>query len=131
MAVFREKSQKVIELEKRKGNQQPDPTERVVDICYAPNDKLVQLVVDAWTDNDIKDRLLDKTECKALLAERGVFLKNPIVIDEDNYRTNMTIADNQVVFVCPTKIAWSFDRAKIFSSRPLADVYYPERHLRR
>ena len=101
MAIFREKSQKVIELEKTKGNQQPDPTERVVDICFAPNDKLVQLVVDAWTNNDIKDRLLDKTKCKALLAERGVFLKNPIVIDEDNYRTNMMIADDQVVLVLP------------------------------
>ena len=101
MAIFREKSQKVIELEKRKGNQQPDPTERVVDISFVPNDKLVQLVVDAWTNNGIKDRLLDKIKCKALLAERGVFLKNPIVIDEDNYRTNMTIADDQVVLVLP------------------------------
>ena len=45
MAIFREKSQKVIELEKRKGNQQPDPTERVVDISFVPNDKLVQLVM--------------------------------------------------------------------------------------
>jgi hypothetical protein len=93
-----------------KGDRKKDPNghdERVpvADFSYQ-NDALAEMIVEAWHNDEFKKDLLnDKTFAKAQLAERGIYLKNPVIIDEDTYWQNRhtKAKDDEVVFVLPDK----------------------------
>ena len=74
----------------------------VADFSYQ-NDSLAQMIVDAWVSDDFRGKLLKKENAKSLLAERGIFLQNPVIIDEKTYWTNghTKKSDDEVVFVLP------------------------------
>lgn len=102
MAIFR------IKLDD-KGDRVKDDSGRdvrvpVADFSYQ-NDSLAQMIVDAWVSDEFKERLLKKENAKALLAERGIFLQNPTIIDEATYWTDKHTksADDEVVFVLPDR----------------------------
>ena len=76
---------------------------RKADFSYSPNDSLAHLIVDAWVDSNFRDLLLNNRQSvKSLLAARGFFLQNPVVIKEEMYYQNYEMQDdNEVVFVLP------------------------------
>jgi hypothetical protein len=88
--------------------------DKVADFSYQ-NDVLAQLIVDMWTGthtNLLKaptatDYGQRSINARAALAARGIYLKQPIVITEDEYESGfslanagLTVADG-VVFVLP------------------------------
>jgi hypothetical protein len=81
-----------------------DPDVRVVDFSYQ-SDRLAQLVVDAWNDQNLRDTLLDHAHQNAVrqaLAARGIFLSHPIVLTEDEYNDGWQMDDDdEVVLVLP------------------------------
>jgi len=76
---------------------------RKADFSYSPNDSLAHLIVDAWVDSNFRDLLLNNRQSvKSLLAARGFFLQNPVMIKEEMYYQNYEMQDdNEVVFVLP------------------------------
>jgi hypothetical protein len=76
----------------------------VADFSYQ-NDSLAQMIVDAWVSDDFRGELLNKANAKSLLAARGIFLSNPVIIDEDEYRKNKHTksSEDEVVFVLPDR----------------------------
>jgi hypothetical protein len=82
---------------------EPDPQgkDRVVDFSYT-SDSLAQMIVDAWVDEDFRNLLLNKENAKSLLAARGYYLENPVVITEDQFNRHYRQEnDNEIVFVLP------------------------------
>jgi hypothetical protein len=82
-------------------------TDRVADFSYQ-NDSLAQMIVYAWTDSTFKTKLLQRQpngtspNAKASLAERGIYLSNPVVITEAEYNQGYHMQDpNGVIFVLP------------------------------
>lgn len=69
------------------------------------NDTLAQMIVDAWVDDNLKNGLLNNPQSvKSLLAARGFFLQNPVMIDETTYYQDYDMQnDNEVVFVLPQR----------------------------
>jgi len=76
---------------------------RKVDFPYYRNDALAQIIVDAWVDSNFRDLLLNNRQStKSLLAARGFYLQNPVVIKEEMYYQDYEMQDdNEVVFVLP------------------------------
>lgn len=74
----------------------------VADFSYQ-NDALAQMIVDAWVDQGFRARLLQRDNAQAILAERGIHLRHPVVIDEATYHSNTHTLqhDDEVVFVLP------------------------------
>lgn len=74
----------------------------VADFSYT-NDVLAQMIVDAWVDVPFRQKLLDRTNAQSILAERGIFLQNPVIISEDDYRNDAYTKDfdDEIVFVLP------------------------------
>jgi hypothetical protein len=110
MAVFRFKTDdKGITIKDDSGRDVKVP---VADFSYQ-NDSLAQMIVDAWTSDEFRERLLKKENAKSLLAERGIFLQNPVIIDEATYWNDAHTKDrdDEVVFVLP-------DRARVGTPRP-------------
>jgi hypothetical protein len=82
---------------------EPDPQgkDRVVDFSYT-SDSLAQMIVDAWVDEEFRNRLLKKENAKSLLAARGFYLENPVVITEEQFNNHYRQEnDNEIVFVLP------------------------------
>ena len=81
-----------------------DPDVKVLDFSYT-SEVLAQLVVDAWANSTLKQTLLDHTDQDAVrqeLANRGVFLKHPVVLTEDEYEKGWQQEnDDEVVLVLP------------------------------
>ncbi len=111
MAIFRKKTRQAIDFERVMcgGSREPDPSERVADFSYE-NETLAQMIVHAWTDQTFRTKILKRKRngtspnAKAELAERGIFLKNPVVITEDEYNDGYHMKDrNGVVFVLPNQ----------------------------
>ncbi len=76
----------------------------LVDFSYYPNDSLAQLIVDAWVDPDFEKLVLNPASLKALLADRGVYLKKPVVITEADYNNGYTMTHpEEMVFVLPDR----------------------------
>lgn len=102
MAIFRLKLDEKGELTKDQSGQYVKVP--VADFSYQ-NDSLAQMIVDAWVSDDFKEKLLKKENAKTLLAERGIFLQNPVIIDEASYWTDKHTkdADDEVVFVLPDR----------------------------
>lgn len=78
----------------------------VADVSYQ-SDALAQIIVNAWVKREYKERLLDKTDrafARTELAKRGIYVDNPVIIEEDEYWDDYTQDDdNEVVFVLPNK----------------------------
>lgn len=76
----------------------------VADFSYQ-NDALAQMIVDAWVREDFERELLDKSNARTLLAQRGIFLQNPVIISEAEYRSDTFTKDfdDEVVFVLPAR----------------------------
>jgi hypothetical protein len=74
----------------------------VADFSYQ-NDDLAKMIVEAWVNPDFRRRLLQRNEAQALLAERGIHLRHPVVIEERTYNENTHTLqfDDEVVFVLP------------------------------
>jgi hypothetical protein len=75
----------------------------VADFAYQ-NDALAQLIVDAWVDKTFRENIMKKGNAKPELAKRGIYLQNPVIIDEKTYwsKEGYTQADDdEVVFVLP------------------------------
>ena len=83
------------------------------------NDTLAQMIVDAWVDSHFRDGLLNNRQSvKSLLAARGFFLDNPVMIEEKTYYHDYEMQDdNEVVFVLPQRPG-TVRRASLFSRRP-------------
>jgi hypothetical protein len=82
-------------------------TDKVADFSYQ-NDSLAEMIVNAWTDASFRNSLLAKApdgtspNAKAELANRGIYLANPLVITEAEYENGHRVQDrNAVVFVLP------------------------------
>ncbi len=76
----------------------------LADFSYYPNDSLAQLIVDAWVDPEFEKLVLNPASIKALLADRGVYLKKPVVITEAEYNNGYTMkSPDELVFVLPDK----------------------------
>jgi hypothetical protein len=96
------------------GTASADLKDKVADFSYQ-NDTLAQLIVDMWTGAHadllkapaVTDYGPRSTNAKAALAARGIYLKQPIVITEDEYETGFSLANaglsvaDGVVFVLP------------------------------
>jgi hypothetical protein len=70
------------------------------------NDYLAQMIVDAWVDRNFRERLLKPANAKSLLAQRGIYLQNPVIIDETKYWSKDGYTkkkDDEVVFVLPNQ----------------------------
>ena len=103
MAIYKNKSDLQIAFEQKElGIAKPDPKQRVVDFSYT-SDALAQMIVDAWTDKTFETRLLDKSQAKAVLAERGIYLSKPHVITEQAYNDGHHCDDDEIVLVLPDK----------------------------
>jgi|GraSoiStandDraft_4_1057263.scaffolds.fasta_scaffold263331_2 hypothetical protein len=76
--------------------------ERVADFSYQ-NESLAQLIVFAWADQNFRNQLLSNpSTAKQALADRGIYLKAPFVITEDQYNNGYNLPDPEgVVFVLP------------------------------
>lgn len=75
--------------------------DRVVDFSYT-SDALAEMIVEAWTDEAYRTKLLNKEDAKELLAQRGFYLENPIVITEDQFNKHYRQEDDrEIVFVLP------------------------------
>jgi hypothetical protein len=76
--------------------------ERVADFSYQ-NETLAQMIVYAWTDQTFRTQLLTNPQAaKMALADRGIYLKAPFVITEDQYNNGYDLPDPEgVVFVLP------------------------------
>jgi hypothetical protein len=75
----------------------------VADFSYQ-NDALAEMIVEAWRNKSFRDQLVsDKQYAKSELAQRGIYLQNPIIIEEDTYWHNRHTknSDDEVVFVLP------------------------------
>jgi hypothetical protein len=73
---------------------------------YPPSsvsEPLAQMIVYAWTDTNFRNQLLNNVAfSKQALADRGVYLKAPVVITEDQYNNNYVQQDpDGVIFVLP------------------------------
>ena len=92
-------------LFKRKNNVN-DPDVKVVDFSYE-SDLLAQLVVDAWGNNPLKQKLLNhnnQADVRDELASRGIFLRRPVVLTEEEYNEGWQMEDDdEVVLVLPNE----------------------------
>jgi hypothetical protein len=109
VAIFKAKTPEAIVFERALLGREPDAEERVADFSYQ-NESLAQMIVYAWTDQAFRNALLQvqadgtSPNAKAELAQRGIYLANPIVITEDQYYNGYHMQDpNGVVFVLPNE----------------------------
>jgi hypothetical protein len=97
-------------FQKRKANNDPDPETRVADFAYE-NDSLAELIAEAWSSDRFKRDLTQgdynsrSDVAKRVLADRGIYLSQPIVITEEEYDNGFVweSADDNVVFVLPNE----------------------------
>jgi hypothetical protein len=68
-------------------------------VSYHPNDKLAELITQAWLDEGFKERLLKNTA--EVFQQVGLYIENPLVITETDFRNNTYVKDEKVVFVLP------------------------------
>lgn len=82
---------------------------------FAPNDSLAQLIVDAWVDDNLREKLLKRDKghvtaenvefAKLALAARGLYLTRAVVISEAEHDRDYIIEpgheDDEVVLVLP------------------------------
>lgn len=75
----------------------------VADFSYQ-SDALAEMIVEAWRNDAFRRRLTtDKDYARSELAERGIYLQNAVIIEEEKYwnDSHLKSADDEVVFVLP------------------------------
>jgi hypothetical protein len=75
----------------------------VVDFNYQ-SDALAEMIIEAWRNDPFRNRLLsDKAFVKSELADRGIYLQNPVIINEDDYWNDRhtKASDDEIVLVLP------------------------------
>ena len=68
-------------------------------VSYHPNDRLAEMIAQAWTDPAYRDRLLHDTA--NVFREAGIFVDNPVVVTEGDFATQNFQKGQQTVFVLP------------------------------
>jgi hypothetical protein len=68
-------------------------------VVYHPNDKLAEIIAQAWTDSGYRDRLLKDTA--NVFKQAGIFVEDPIVVTEAEFKTQNFNKDQHKVFVLP------------------------------
>ncbi len=94
---------------KMPGKNEPDPDTKVADFAYQ-NDSLAQLIVEAWNNQQFQTKLTQgpyparSAEAKRVLADRGIYMSEPIVITEKEYDDGFVWDPQEgVVLVLPNK----------------------------
>jgi hypothetical protein len=84
-----------------------DTEQRIAEFSYQ-NDALADLIVKAWGDQGFNNQLTQgstsarSTAAKQALDDRGIHMKEPVVITENEYYAGYTMSSNDgVVFVLP------------------------------
>jgi hypothetical protein len=110
------------------GTLQANLEDKVADFSYQ-NDALADLIVDVWLNNPTYNNLITgswtqrSAAAKQVLAARGIYLDQAIVIKETEYEDGFSLrdagldADKGVVFVLPRKA-----RAAIAPGTPLLET---------
>ena len=70
-------------------------------VQYHPNDKLAEIIVQAWLDDSFKQRLLSSPA--DVFKNAGLYIENPVVVTEDDFSKNIYVKDQQVLFVLPNQ----------------------------
>ena len=70
-----------------------------ISVSYYPNDKLAEMIAQAWIDPGYKDRLLKHTA--QVFQEAGIFVDNPLVVTETDFKKNPYAKDQYTLFVLP------------------------------
>ena len=100
-----------------------------VEFSYPPSEPLAQMIVEAWVDEKFRAQLLDRKNAKELLAARGFFLQNPVVITDDTYYDDYVMENkNEVVFVLPQKPGECPNGQNSSRDGQIADGHYAERN---
>ena len=68
-------------------------------VSYYPNDKLAEMIAQSWTDPAYRDRLLKDTA--NVFKQAGIFVEDPIVVTEAEFKTRNFRKDQHMVFVLP------------------------------
>jgi hypothetical protein len=68
-------------------------------VSYHPNDKLAEIIARAWSNSEYRDRLLNDTANQ--LKQAGIFVDNPIVVTEKDFKKKGFQKDQHTVFVLP------------------------------
>jgi len=68
-------------------------------VSYHPNDRLAEMIAQAWTDPGYRDRLLHDTA--NVFREAGIFVDNPVVVTEGDFAAQNFQKDQQTLFVLP------------------------------
>ena len=87
-------------------------TSQVADFVFMPDEKIAQMIVDAWVDQNFKSSLLTgdlqarKDAAKMSFAKYGYFwngtTKKPVVISEKEYAADWQLnTDDELCFVLP------------------------------
>jgi hypothetical protein len=87
-------------------------TSQVADFDFTPDDKIAQMIVDAWVDKSVKASLLNgdltarKAAAKAAFAKYGFYwngtTKHPVIISEQEYANDWQLnSDDELCFVLP------------------------------
>lgn len=93
----------------RKGSKAAQPH-----LSYHPNDLLAKIIANAWADDHFRAALISvekkrnktvknpNSATKAILQQAGIFIDNPVVLDEATFNEGYTMgSDDEVVFVLP------------------------------
>jgi hypothetical protein len=70
-----------------------------VSVSYYPNDKLAEMIAQAWIDPGYKDQLLKQTA--QVFKSAGIFVDNPLVVTESDFKNNSYAKDQYTLFVLP------------------------------
>jgi hypothetical protein len=68
-------------------------------VVYYPNEKLAEMIAQAWTDQGYRDRLLNDTA--NVFKQAGLFIDNPLVLTESDFKNKKLHKDQHTVFVLP------------------------------
>ncbi|SRR6266851_7721176 len=68
-------------------------------IYYHPNDRLAEMIAQAWKSSKYRDRLLHDTA--QVFKEAGLYVDKPVVVTETEYRTRNFTEGQQTLFVLP------------------------------
>lgn len=68
-------------------------------VVYHPNDKLAEIIAQAWIDAEYRDRLLK--DAANVFKQAGIFVENPIVVTEADFKNRKYNRDTDKVFVLP------------------------------
>ncbi len=127
MAIFRNKTKEDIqhEIEEFGAEQKEKKKVKVADFSYE-SEALAQMIVDAWSDDGFRGRLLEKKNAVGLLAERGVFLSKAHVITEDDYNKGHTCDDpDEIVLVLPNQNRADLSRKPLLETAKLLMAITP------